>query len=139
MRSAKGTPESIDVLIAEDDAVTRLAVRQLLEGQGYTCAEAENGREAVEIARQCPPRLVRLDLMMPEIDGYTVAEQLRADPHTHAVPIHCLTGLDFPAAHRAAQRSGCEVVLTKPLDMEGLLDVVSIALSAGPKDHATAV
>lgn len=139
MRSSKRTPVLIDVLIVEDDAVTRMAVRQLLEGQGYSCAEAENGKEAVEIARQCPPWLVLLDLMMPEVDGFTVAEQLRADPHTSDIPIYCLTGLDFPAAHRAAQRSGCEVILTKPLDLEGLLDVVSVALSPGQNVHAADV
>ena len=139
MRSSKSPRALIDVLIVEDDAITRLAVRRLLEGQGYTCAEAENGREAVEIVRQCRPRLVLLDLMMPELDGFTVAEQLRSDPHTCDIPIHCLTGLDFPAAHRAAQRSGCEVVLTKPLDLEGLLDVVSVALSPGPNVPAAAM
>jgi CheY-like chemotaxis protein len=119
---------SIDVLIAEDDPIVRLAVRRLLEAEGYTCAEAEDGREAVEIAQQCPPRLVILDLMMPGLDGFSAAEQLRSLPQTCAVPIHCLTALDFPAARRAAERSGCEVFLTKPFDMDGLLDVISTAL-----------
>jgi CheY-like chemotaxis protein len=119
---------SIDVLIAEDDPVVRLAVRHLLEAEGYICAEAEDGREALEIAQQCPPGLVLLDLMMPGLDGFSAAEQLRALPQTRAVPIHCLTALDFPAARRAAVRSGCEVFLTKPFDMEGLLDVVRASL-----------
>ena len=123
---------SIDVLIAEDDPVIRLAVRQLLEAEGYTCAEAEDGREAVEIAQQCLPHLVLLDLMMPEVDGFTAAEQLRSHPQTRDIPIHCLTALDFPAARRAAERSGCEVFLTKPFDMEGLVDVVSTALHGRP-------
>jgi CheY-like chemotaxis protein len=121
----------IDVLVAEDDPVVRLAVRQLLEGEGYTCAEAEDGREAVEIARQCPPRLVLLDLMMPDVDGFTAAEQLRSDPRTREVPIHCLTALDFPAARRAAARSGCEAFLAKPFDVDGLLDVVRTTLHRG--------
>ena len=119
---------SIDVLIAEDDPIVRLAVRRLLEAEGYTCAEAEDGREAVEIAQQCPPRLVLMDLMMPGLDGFSAAEQLRSFPQTRDVPIHCLTALDFPAARRAAERSGCEVFLTKPFDLDGLLDVVSTAL-----------
>jgi CheY-like chemotaxis protein len=125
----------IDVLIVEDDPVTRLAMRQVLEGEGYACAEAEDGQEAVEIAQLCPPRLVIMDLMMPDMDGFTAAEKLRADPHTRDIPIHCLTGLDFPAARRAAQRSGCEVFLTKPFDVEGLLDVVSTALQRGPSSE----
>jgi CheY-like chemotaxis protein len=138
MRTPEKPCASIDVLIAEDDPVTRLAVRQMLESQGYTCAEAENGREAVEIARQSAPRLVLLDLMMPEVDGFTAAEQLRADPQMRGVSIHCLTALDFPAARRAAQRSGCEVYITKPFDVDGLLDVVSVALNSGPGSSKTA-
>src|SRR5437879_5502448 len=130
---------SVDVLIAEDDPVVRLAVRRLLEDEGYTCAEAENGCEAVEIAQQCPPRLVLLDLMMPGLDGFSAAEQLRSLPQTRDVSIHCLTALDFPAARRAAERSGCEVFLTKPFDMDGLLDVISTALHSGSHEPSAAV
>lgn len=126
-------PASIDVLIAEDDPVIRLAVRQLLEDEGYTCAEAADGQEALDIALACPPRLVLMDLMMPEVDGFTAAEQLRSHPTTRDIPIHCLTALDFPAARRAAERSGCDVFLTKPFDVDGLRDVVSTVLRSGSK------
>jgi CheY-like chemotaxis protein len=131
--------DSIDVLIVEDDPITRMAERQLLEGAGYRCAEAEDGREAVEIARLQPPRLVLLDLMMPGIDGFAVAEQLRADPRTRDIPIHCVSGLDFPAARRAAKKSGCEVFLPKPFELEGLVDVVTIALNSSPAKQETPV
>src|SRR5205085_365634 len=79
---------SIDVLIAEDDPDVRRAVRHVLECEGYTCAEAEDGQEALAIALQCPPRLVLLDLMMPGMDGFTTAENLRANPVTSNVHIH---------------------------------------------------
>jgi CheY-like chemotaxis protein len=125
--------ESIDVLIAEDDPLIRMAVRRLLEDEGYICAEAENGQEAFECAQQCPPRLVLMDLMMPEVDGYTAAERLRSHPRTRNIPIHCLSALDFPAARRAAQRSGFEVFITKPFDRDELLDVVSTGLHRGPE------
>jgi CheY-like chemotaxis protein len=128
MRAVDKTALSIDVLIAEDDPDVRFAVRQILEREGYTCAEAEDGRAAVEIARQSPPRLILMDLMMPGADGFSAAEQLRADPRTRGIHIHCLTALDFPAARRAAHRSGCEGFLTKPVDLESLLDVVNAAL-----------
>jgi CheY-like chemotaxis protein len=114
----------LDVLIAEDDGDLRLAVRQLLEDEGYACAEAEDGRVAVEVARQCPPRLVLLDLMMPAVDGFAAARQLRADPLTHGVRIHCLTALDFPAARSAAREAGCDGFLPKPFTADQLLDAV---------------
>jgi CheY-like chemotaxis protein len=121
----------IDVLIVEDDAITRMTLRHLLEEQGYTCAEADDGCEAVEIARQCPPRLVLLDVMMPGLDGFSVARQLRSDPRTRGARIHFLTGRDDPDARRAARREGGAGLLTKPIDFEGLLDTVSVAMTCG--------
>jgi CheY-like chemotaxis protein len=75
-----------------------------------------------------------MDLMMPDLDGYTAAERLRAHPRTREIPIHCLSALDFPAARRAAERSGFEAFIAKPVDMDGLLDVVSSTLhsASGP-------
>jgi CheY-like chemotaxis protein len=122
--------ESLDILVVEDEPVTRMVLRQLLEGEGYICAEAEDGRQAIDIARLRHPRLVLLDLMMPEMDGFAAAEQLRSDPRTQDIPIHCLTALDSPAVRRAAERSGFEVVLGKPIDEQSLLDVVSVTLSS---------
>jgi two-component system cell cycle response regulator DivK len=120
----------LDVLIAEDDTDLRVAVRQLLECQGYSCAEAEDGRVAVQVARERPPRLVLLDLMMPEVDGFATAQQLRSDPRTRGVRIHCLTALDFPAARRAAEEAGCDGFLAKPFTPDELLEVVKAALYA---------
>jgi two-component system cell cycle response regulator DivK len=120
----------LDVLIAEDDGDLRVAVRQLLECQGFSCAEAEDGRAAVEVARQCPPRLVLLDLMMPILDGFAAAQQLRSDPRTRGVRIHCLTALDFPAARRAAEEAGCDGFLAKPFTPDELLGAVKAAVYA---------
>jgi CheY-like chemotaxis protein len=122
---------SVDVLIADDDAITRLTLRQLLEGEGYRCAEADNGLEAAEIARQCRPRLVLLDVMMPELDGFGVARQLRSERETRRIPILFLTGRGDPAARAAAARAGSDTLLNKPFDYDGLLDVVTITLKGG--------
>jgi CheY-like chemotaxis protein len=120
--------DTIDVLIVEDDAITRRALRHVFEAEGYSCAEADDGREAVEIARQCPPRLVLLDVMMPGMDGFTAARLLRKDPRTRDVRIHFLTARDDPEVRRTARRAGGQGILTKPFDFDGLLDSVSITL-----------
>ncbi len=130
MRTEVTPRPPIDVLIAEDDLSVREALRYLLEHEGYTCAVAENGREAVEIAQESPPRLVLLDLMMPELDGFGAARQLRRDPRTRDVHIHCLTSRTDRSARMRARRLGCEVYLTKPMDVEGILDVICVALNS---------
>jgi CheY-like chemotaxis protein len=105
-------------------------LRLLLEGDGYRCAEAENGREAVEIARQCHPRLVLLDLMMPEQDGFSAVKQLRADPGTRDLHVYMLTARTDAEARKKADRMGCEAFLTKPIDASEFLEVISIAMQS---------
>jgi CheY-like chemotaxis protein len=128
----------IDVLIAEDDDATRHGLRALLEGQGYTCVEAADGREAVTLARRRPPRCVLLDLTLPGLDGLAVARRLRADPRTRAAHIHAVTGRDDPAAQEAARRAGCEAFLTKPVEPEAILGLVRPSAPGGTPAAAPA-
>jgi CheY-like chemotaxis protein len=121
MPTTQGNP---DVLIAEDDDLVRRSLRQLLEQQGYTCAEASDGRAAVDLARQQLPHCLLLDLGLPLLDGFGVARALRADPRTRGVRIHCLTGLSGPGVRQQADQVGVKTVLTKPVDPARLLDAL---------------
>ena len=129
MSTQRERPAPVDVLITEDDPGLREMLRVILERDGYRCAEAENGQEAVELARQCHPRLVLLDLMMPGLDGFTVARRLRADSGTHGIPIYFLTARADDAARRKAERVGCAAFFTKPVDCADLLDVIHVTLN----------
>jgi CheY-like chemotaxis protein len=124
MHAEKGTLKTVDVLIAEDDALVRDSLRRLLEGQGYTTAAAADGREALDLARAHRPRCVFVDLGMPVLDGFAVARELRLDPRTRGAHIHCLTGRTDTDAREQALRAGCEEYLTKPVDVGQLLEVV---------------
>jgi CheY-like chemotaxis protein len=123
--------EPVDVLIAEDDDTLRHSYRLLLEAHGLACAEATTGGEAVELARQRRPRCVLLDLNLPDMDGFTVARTLRADPRTSAAHIHCVSGLSDAASRQQASRSGCELYLTKPVPAEVLLEAAG---APGPEE-----
>jgi CheY-like chemotaxis protein len=125
--------DRVDILIAEDDADTRQSLRDLLEQQGYRCAEAGTGVEAVEVARQHSPQCVILDLVMPELDGFSVARRLRADPRTRGASIHCLTGLTDDRARAEATRAGCDEFLTKPVNVSALLRVLHDGLKSEAK------
>jgi CheY-like chemotaxis protein len=119
------TVSALDVLIADDDPLFRASVRSFLEVHGYTCAEAGDGREAVAVARDRRPRCVLLDLVMPELDGFAVARQLRADPQTRRAHIHCLTGRADLDSRREASEAGCELFLPKPVEPAAVLRAVS--------------
>jgi CheY-like chemotaxis protein len=121
-RAAEAGP--VDILIAEDDVLMRRSLRRLLEQEGYHCAEAGDGRAAVEMARRSPPRCAILDLVMPGMDGFTAARQLRADPRTRGIHIHCLTGVADLSAREQARQAGFESCLTKPVDPSQLLRLI---------------
>lgn len=118
------THAPVDVLIADDDPALRIGMRLLLERAGFSCVEAAQGEQAVELARRKKPRCVFLDLAMPALDGFSVARILRADPQLEGVHLNCLTGLTDRRAREQALLAGCESFLTKPLDGRAVLEVV---------------
>jgi CheY-like chemotaxis protein len=122
----------VDVLIADDDALTRRGLRRLLEHWGFRCAEAGDGREAIDLAVRQPPHCVLLDLVMPRLDGLAVTRALRADRRTRAAHIYCMTDLADPLARRWAMEAGCEGFLVKPVDPAELLEALR-----GPAASAT--
>ena len=74
------------VVIAEDEALIRLDLKEMLEEEGYSVvAEAGDGESAVEEVRRLRPQVVLLDIQLPGIDGFAVAERLAAEPSAPAV------------------------------------------------------
>lgn len=79
------------ILVVDDEKDVVELLKFLLEKDGYTVITAFNGREALEVAGQTKPDLVLLDVMMPEMDGYTVQTKLLDNPATRSIPIIILT------------------------------------------------
>ena len=124
METGEARDVCVDVLIVDDDSLVRKSLRSLLERQGYRCAEAGDGQEAVELARHYAPECMLLDLSMPGLDGFAVARRLRGDPRTRGVRIHCLTGLAEPGVREQALEAGFQTFLPKPVDPGRVLQVV---------------
>ena len=106
-------------LIVDDDAVDRLMARAALESSGWNVEEAENGREALAIFQRLHPDVVLLDIMMPEMDGFTVCAALRKLPEGEHTPILIMTGQEDYNSIMQAYDAGATDFLTKPLN--GLL------------------
>ena len=124
MRIQTAPSDLVDILIAEEDALLSKGLRQLLEGSGYRCAEAQDGHQALALALQEPPRCVLLDLAIPGLDGFAVARRLRSDLRTAESHIHCLTASEDALVRDQARLAGCEECLRKPPDGERLLHVI---------------
>jgi two-component system alkaline phosphatase synthesis response regulator PhoP len=123
------------VLIVDDDPFIRKLVSTTLEDvSGFDLVEAENGREALEVAGRTAPQLVFLDIDMPELDGYEVCRRLRAGPETAAATIVMLTAAAGEEAEREAEEAGADLFLTKPFSPLELLRLVDeLGDRAGPR------
>ena len=108
------------ILVVDDEERNRRLLAAMLAAEGYATAEAADGTQALELARQNPPDLVLLDIMMPGMDGYEVARQLKADAATKAIPIVMVTALDDRESRLRGLQAGAEEFVTKPVDRSEL-------------------
>lgn len=84
------------IVLVEDTVEARRLIRRILQSQGnFTILEAANGREGLELIQRELPDLVIIDLMMPEMDGFTVIDALRANPETAAIPVIVATAKEL--------------------------------------------
>jgi signal transduction histidine kinase/CheY-like chemotaxis protein len=101
------------VLLVEDDTVTRQMMRRMLEQERCTVAEAANGRLGLERVAERIPDIILLDLMMPEMDGFTFVAELRANPHWRGVPVVVVTAKDITEQERQQLDGSVEAILQK--------------------------
>jgi two-component system cell cycle response regulator len=109
------------ILIVDDMAVNRLILKVRLESAFHRTIQAADGTEAVEIARRERPKLILLDLNLPDISGVEVCRQLRADLQTRHIPIIIVTSSGDRVSRLRALEAGADDFLTKPLDETILL------------------
>jgi len=109
------------VLIVEDDESSVFILSFLLEKQGFQVIWAADGSEGLEVARQAMPDLILLDLWLPRMDGYAVAQALRDMPLFAHVPILAVTSLPIMDDLGRALASGCNDYIEKPIDEHSLI------------------
>lgn len=109
------------ILIVEDDRHIADLLVQHLERAGYRTLVAHRGEEALRLAREERPQLITLDIYLPDLDGFTVLERLKADPETAEIPVIIVSVM---ADRQRGVRLGAVDVLGKPVDAERLLRVV---------------
>jgi CheY-like chemotaxis protein/tRNA A-37 threonylcarbamoyl transferase component Bud32 len=126
-RPAEGA-KGAHVLVVDDVEDNREVLRRRLAREGYSVECASNGREALVRIAESPFDLVLLDVMMPEVDGYAVLEQLKSQPETRDIPVIMISALDdMPSVVRCIER-GAEDFLPKPFDVVLLRARISASL-----------
>lgn len=104
------------VLVVDDVATNRLLLRAKLSSAYYDVVVAENGTQALEIARGEQPDMVMLDVMMPDMDGFTVCKALKSTEDTAHIPVIMVTALDTPEERIRGLEAGADDFLSKPFN-----------------------
>ncbi len=129
--TASASPPSTPrhVLVVEDNADNRLALRTLLELWGYEVVEAEDGTRAIELALNRRPQIALVDIGLPGMSGYEVAEKVRSATGASKPFLVALTGYGRVDDRRRALESGFDAHLVKPVDPDELEQLLARAPS----------
>jgi CheY-like chemotaxis protein len=120
LRRLRHAEQGKRVLVADDNPAARELVRESLADHVGSIMEAANGREALEKIREALPDLVLLDIQMPEMDGYAVLREIRADPALRELRVIALTAFAMQGDRERAIAAGFDDYVTKPVTVAKL-------------------
>ncbi len=121
------------ILIAEDNAVNRELLRELLEARGYAVEEACHGLQALQMMAQSKPDILLLDLSMPVLDGFSTLRKIRENADMASLPVLAVTAFAMRGDREKALEAGFDGYLAKPLSSTSL-DAELSRICARPQD-----
>lgn len=125
---AVGGKDRKRLLLIDDDPNLILLVKDYLEFRGYEVQTADNGREALNLLSQNLPDMIICDIMMPEMDGYGLIENVRQDPRTSWIPVLFLSARGQSQDRIKGLNLGADVYMVKPFEPEELVAQVESSL-----------
>jgi len=112
------------ILVIDDDIITQNMLRTTLANAGYSVRVASTGEEGIRMAKEKPPSVIILDIMMPGLDGGEVANILKKDPATKDIPIIFLSSLISEKEEKIGSRNDTISFLSKPYNRDKLLNEI---------------
>jgi CheY-like chemotaxis protein len=113
------------ILYVEDNADNRLLIRRILTADGYSVIEAESAAHALLVLGEHTPDLILMDINMPDIDGYTLTAQLKAQTGFRHIPIIAMTANALKGDQERSLQAGCDGYIQKPIDVDTLTDQIA--------------
>ncbi len=118
------------VLLVDDEAPLRSLLKSLLEMNGFTCLEAEDGKKGLDEARKHTPDLILLDVNMPKMNGFEVLKNLKKEKKTMNIPVIMLTTRDTQDDMAQGMELYADKYIPKPFDSAKLLEEIRKTLSS---------
>jgi len=116
--------DKVKILHVEDNFENRILVRRILQSNGFEVIEAENAFEALEALSHFTPNLILMDINMPEVDGYTLTQQIKSNQSFITVPIIAVTANVMKGDREKTINAGCEGYIEKPIDVDTFIDQI---------------
>ncbi|MFH0813280.1 MAG: response regulator [Pseudomonadota bacterium] len=113
------------ILLVDDTRLNRELAKDILELEGYQVLEADNGRDAIDSARQNNPAIILLDIELPDMNGLEVVRVLKEDTQTRDIPIIALTAHNLPSEQKNFLAAGCVGCISKPFDTKSFPQMVA--------------
>lgn len=115
----------VPILVVEDNRDNMTAITAILANEGFKYVTAENGEQAVSIAKDSPLSLILMDIQLPVMSGLEAATIIKADPELAGVPVIALTARAMKGDREKILSSGCDDYLSKPIDPQALIQIVN--------------
>ena len=125
------------ILLIEDNEQNLYLATFLLEQNGFNVIPARSGPEGIELACRIQPDLIILDIQLPQMDGYAVAQALRQNPDLKAVPIVAVTSYAMVGDRERTLEAGCNGYLEKPINPDTFNGEIQRFLKAQPTEGET--
>lgn len=118
------------ILVVDDSQTETHILKSLLEKTGYTVQTAQDGAQAIEVAKKLQPDLILMDVVMPVLNGFQATRQLHRDPATADIPVIMVTTKDQEADRSWGLRQGAVDYVVKPVDGKELLSKIKSTLGS---------
>lgn len=116
------------VLVVEDSRTQRQMICDLLADNAFAIIDAGDGREALSKAHYAHPDIVILDIIIPQLNGYEVCRQLKADPRTKHIPVIMCSSKSLNSDHYWGLKNGADAYISKPFLPQELIETVKSLL-----------
>lgn len=123
-RAPSVSPEAATILVVDDDLANLALAEALLQAEGFQVRVAIDAASTFKVLETVTPALILMDIQLPEVDGWELTRQLKADPATSAIPVIAITAYGKAGDERKAKQAGFVEFLAKPVSTRDLPRIV---------------
>ena len=124
--NTKGNRSECDILLIEDDLATIKLISSYFGPKGYICKGEVSGGKGLEELKNCYPKLILLDIILPDISGYDICKKIKSNPKYKNIPVYFLTAISASEVEMHLEDTGANGYILKPFDLSDFNDLFKI-------------